>query len=68
MLFQDLNEDDVMVLDSGDEVYVWIGKGASDEEKEKSWAMAKVSSENHQNKVELILYKKLQLGESVLNF
>ena len=41
--WQDLNEDDVMVLDSGDEVYVWIGKGADDQEKEKAFAMAEVT-------------------------
>lgn len=41
--FQDLIEDDVMILDSGDEVYVWIGKDASDEEKEKGLSIAKVS-------------------------
>lgn len=40
---EDLNEDDCMVLDGGDEVYVWIGKTASPEEKKQSLEMAKVS-------------------------
>ncbi|XP_019871935.2 actin depolymerising venom protein gelsolin 1 [Aethina tumida] len=33
---KDLNEDDVMVLDNGLELFVWIGNGASPEEKEQS--------------------------------
>jgi len=37
---EDLNSDDVMVLDSGDVVYVWLGEGASDEEKTTSWQLA----------------------------
>nr|XP_023024257.1 gelsolin [Leptinotarsa decemlineata] len=32
---EDLWEDDIMVLDADTEVFVWIGRGASDEEKEK---------------------------------
>lgn len=36
----DLAEDDVMVLDSGDEVYVWVGNTASQREKELSLKMA----------------------------
>lgn len=43
LTLQDLNEDDVMVLDSGDEVYVWVGRGSDDQEKEKAFAMAEVS-------------------------
>lgn len=39
----DLNVDDVMVLDGGDEVYIWQGEGATEEEKERSEAMAMVS-------------------------
>lgn len=31
----DLNDDDVMIMDAGDEVYVWIGKGATEREREK---------------------------------
>ena len=31
-----------MVLDGGDEVYVWVGQGSTDEEKAKSMDMAKV--------------------------
>ena len=30
-----------MVLDGGDEIYVWIGNGSDDEEKAKSLDMAK---------------------------
>ncbi|GFX69527.1 gelsolin, cytoplasmic [Trichonephila clavipes] len=36
---EDLSEDDVMVLDCGDAIYVWIGQGASQEEKEASLKM-----------------------------
>uniref|UniRef100_A0A336MYB6 CSON006296 protein n=1 Tax=Culicoides sonorensis TaxID=179676 RepID=A0A336MYB6_CULSO len=38
---EDLMPDDCMVLDGGDEVYVWIGKTASPEEKKQSLEMAK---------------------------
>ncbi|XP_043231957.1 gelsolin, cytoplasmic-like [Amphibalanus amphitrite] len=36
----DLNEDDVMIVDTGDEVYCWIGKDASRQEKEKTFQYA----------------------------
>lgn len=32
----DLNSDDVFIVDVGNEVYAWIGKGASDDEKKKA--------------------------------
>lgn len=38
----DLEPDDIMVLDGGDEVYVWVGSGSTEEEKQKSSEMAKV--------------------------
>jgi gelsolin len=43
----DLDPDDIMVLDGGDEVYVWIGKGSTQEEKDKSLEMAMVINFSH---------------------
>jgi len=37
----DLNDDDVMLVDTGDEVYCWIGGDASAMEKEKAFQLAK---------------------------
>lgn len=39
----DLSDDDIMILDGDDTVFVWIGKGASDEEKAKGPKYAHVS-------------------------
>lgn len=38
----DLDPDDIMVLDGGDEIYIWIGQGATEEERSKSIDMAMV--------------------------
>ncbi|XP_067013400.2 gelsolin, cytoplasmic isoform X2 [Anabrus simplex] len=37
---EDLDEDDIMVLDSGDEIYVWVGDKSTDEEKQLGMKMA----------------------------
>lgn len=39
----DMDQDDIMILDGGDEVYVWEGVGSSPEEKEMSLEVANVS-------------------------
>ncbi|XP_055933755.1 gelsolin, cytoplasmic-like isoform X1 [Argiope bruennichi] len=36
---EDLAEDDVMILDCGDAIYVWVGQGANQEEREASLKM-----------------------------
>ncbi len=36
LILKDLIEDDVMLLDTGNEVFVWIGNGANLEEKKKA--------------------------------
>jgi len=41
-MLQDLNQDDVMVLDAGAEIYIWVGKDSSQAEQDKSFAMAEV--------------------------
>lgn len=39
---EDMDVDDIMVLDGGDEIYVWEGDGSTEEEKAKSLEMANV--------------------------
>lgn len=41
-LLQDLVDDDVMVLDSGHEIYVWVGLHSTDQEREAGFGMAQV--------------------------
>lgn len=43
---EDMDVDDIMVLDGGDEIYVWEGDGSTEEEKSKSLEMASVCLSN----------------------
>ncbi|XP_065073533.1 gelsolin isoform X3 [Ochlerotatus camptorhynchus] len=66
----DLNVDDVMVLDGGDEIYVWIGNGATEEERTKSIDMAKQyirtdPSERNEDTVPIVVLKQ---GEEPRSF
>ena len=40
---KDLIPDSVLILDSGDEIYIWVGNEASDSDKENSLKLAKVN-------------------------
>lgn len=42
----DMDADDIMILDGGDEVYVWEGAGSTADEKEKSLEVANVRNLN----------------------
>uniref|UniRef100_A0AAG5DQQ6 Gelsolin-like domain-containing protein n=1 Tax=Anopheles atroparvus TaxID=41427 RepID=A0AAG5DQQ6_ANOAO len=59
----DLNVDDVMVLDGGDEIYCWIGNGATEEERSKSIEMARQyirtdPSERTEDTVPIVILKQ----------
>ena len=41
---QDLEPNDVMILDTFDEIFVWVGEGANQTEKKKSLDLAMVTS------------------------
>ena len=41
-VIKDLVDDDVMVLDSGVEIYVWVGIHATTQEQEAGFSMAQV--------------------------
>ena len=53
---KDLVHDSVLILDSGDEIYIWVGNEASDSDKEKSLELAKVNMIFH---VCMILYRSM---------
>jgi hypothetical protein len=62
---EDLDTDDVMILDTGDEVYVWMGSGASPEEKKKSQKLAEdyISSDPTDRNLDNTVIIKLHQGE-----
>lgn len=43
LIFQDMCSDDIMILDTGNELYLWVGKEATEEEKQSSLKLAQVS-------------------------
>lgn len=67
---EDLNEDDVMVLDSGDEVYVWVGRGSDDQEKEKALEMAKnyIKTDPTERSLDTTVILRINQGEEPAAF
>lgn len=67
---EDLIEDDVMLLDTGAEIFVWIGKGSNVEEKKKSLetAEAYVKSDPSGRKVDDVVFMQIKQGFEPPNF
>ncbi|KAJ9583648.1 hypothetical protein L9F63_022014, partial [Diploptera punctata] len=67
---EDLDEDDIMVLDSGDEIYVWIGNKASQEERQMGLKMAEeyLKSDPTDRSHELTLIFTLKQGDEPMSF
>ncbi|XP_037922768.1 gelsolin isoform X3 [Hermetia illucens] len=67
---EDLDVDDIMVLDGGDEIYVWIGDGSTKEEKEKSIDMAKqyIRTDPSERSEETVPLVKIQQGNEPRSF
>jgi len=67
---EDLIEDDVMILDTHREVFVWIGNGANTEEKKKSLetAISYVKSDTSGRTVEETVFATVKQGLEPPNF
>lgn len=67
---EDLYEDDVMLLDTYKEIYVWIGKGANETEKKESLktAMDYIKSDPSGRTPENTLILQVKQGAEPLNF
>ncbi|KAK3752621.1 hypothetical protein QZH41_018816, partial [Actinostola sp. cb2023] len=67
---EDLIEDDVMLLDTYDEVFVWIGQGANDEEKRESLrtAMDYIKSDTSGRTLDDTVILQVKQGYEPLNF
>ncbi|GFG33063.1 hypothetical protein Cfor_12089 [Coptotermes formosanus] len=67
---EDLDEDDIMVLDSGDEIYVWVGNKASPEERQLGMKMAEeyLKSDPTDRSHELTLIFTVKQGDEPVSF
>jgi hypothetical protein len=67
---EDLIEDDVMLLDTYNEIFVWIGKGANAEEKKKALetAIEYIKSDPSGRKVETTVLATIKQGFEPPNF
>ncbi|XP_065059381.1 advillin-like [Rhopilema esculentum] len=67
---EDLCEDDVMILDAYDEVFVWIGKGANEIEKTQSFnnAFESINSGNTKRNIENTAIYEIKQGFEPINF
>jgi len=67
---EDLDEDDIMVLDSGDEIYVWVGNKSSSEERQLGMKMAEeyLKSDPTDRSHELTLIFTVKQGDEPVSF
>lgn len=67
---EDLDEDDIMVLDSGDEIYVWVGNKSSPEERQLGMKMAEeyLKSDPTDRSHELTLIFTVKQGDEPISF
>jgi len=59
----DLNNDDVMILDTNEEIYIWIGNGANTNEKSKAWDYVKDYLETDHRSFEEINIMQVKQGQ-----
>lgn len=67
---EDLDEDDVMILDGGDELYIWEGKDSSEEERRKSLEVAQqyIRNDPSDRTEETVVIVKIRQGNEPRSF